>query len=447
MDPYEYGKWGFVLMLISYFATINFGIANSANILMVQNKNDLVKQKEYVASAIVSISFLILGILVVAIIYSQIEFEIFAKYEIGQLFYIICIIASLEYINRLFSNIYRVYNRLLELSIYQSSIPVLIFVSVIFFSGTTLFYALIISYLTAHILSLLFFVFRGGIPFGGKVSWKAIYTILNKGLFLFLYNASFYLILITLSFVISKYYTVIEYGLYTFSYNLGHAILMILEAFTFLIFPKLVDKLYSDDLDDVNKTLVAVRDNYVSLSHGLMYMALLFFPIVIFLFPKYEDCLAALYITSLAILLSTNSFGYNTLLIARNREKTASLISLGSLLCTVLIAVVFSSCNVPFWTVPFSMMISYYLFALFCSFASSTILKRKVSIINSMSSVMPIKMFVPFLIALLIPICGLYWLSFAPLLIFTILNRGSIGAIMQTAKSIYHNSSFIDIKK
>lgn len=445
MDPYEYGRWGFILMLISYFATINFGIANSVNVLMVQNKSDINKQKDIVASSIFSICLLVFGVFLIALIYSQFDYTLFTKYEIGLLFYVVCVIAAFEYINRLFSNIYRVNNRILELSIYQSSIPILIFVSVVLFSGYILFYALILSYLVSHLLSFSIFIFRKGIPFGGRVSKSGVLSILNKGLYLFLYNACFYLVLISVSFVISNYYSVEEYGLYTFSYNLGHAVLMILEAFAFLVFPKLLDRLYSDDLEIVNKTLCAIRDNYVCLSHGMMYLAMMFFPIFVSLFPKYRESLPALFITSSAVLLSTNSFGYNTLLIAKNKEKIASSISLFSLFCTISIAIIMAMNEVPYWAVPFAMMISYLLFALLCSYASSSLLQKKKSFMSSIESIMPIKLIVPFTFALIIPIYGSYFLSFLPFCFFVLLNTKTICNVWKTIGIVYNNSSFIDI--
>lgn len=57
------------------------------------------------------------------------------------------------------------------------------------------------------------------------------------------------------------------------------------------------------------------------MAHGCIYLALLFFPVLLHFVPKYSSTLAGLQLMALAIMLNTNSFGYGSYLMAQNKEK------------------------------------------------------------------------------------------------------------------------------
>lgn len=448
LGPYNYGIWGFCLMLLGYMRYLNFGIANSIDVLLVQSKNDESESRDYVASAIASVGILACIIVVICIIYTLFKIPLFEKYHIGKLFYILCLISLLFHINNVFGNIYRVYNRLLELSLFQSMVPICLLITVaIFYNNDHLLYFLVGAYLVSHIISFGIFILRGGIPWRGRASIEKIRILLRKGFYLFLYNSCFYLILTTTSNIVSYYYTVEEYGYYTFSYSLGHSVLSLLQAFTYVIFPKVIDKFYSSDLDSIKDVLNSLRINYVSLSHGLMYIAFAVFPLFILFFPKYQDGLYALYITALAILLSTNSFGYNTLLIAQNKEKITAIISAVALCINVIVGISLSYIGVPFYCVIFCVMTSYLVFALLCAIKARKLLGMKSTISDIVISICPLSLFVPYCVAIIIAILHLNYFSWMPFTLFVVMNKQTIIKIYETLKRIIFNPNIIDVKR
>lgn len=447
MGPFYYGIWGFFLMLLGYFGRINFGIANSTNVFLVQNKNDLGKQADYVVSAIALVGMLALIILFVAIASSFVEIPIFEKYHFGNLFYVVCFLAILEHFNILFCNIYRVKNKLLELSIYQSMTSICMLIAVIIGTSETLLYYLVASYIGAHLISLIVFVSRNGIPFCGKVTFVNIKELLAKGFFLFLYNSCFYLILTTTSNIISYYYTVEEYGMYTFSYSLGHSVLLLLEAFTFIVFPKVIDKFYSSNMEEVKNVLNTIRVNYVTLSHGLMYCAFAFFPVFIVFFPAYQSALPALYVTSLAILLYTNSFGYNTFLIARNKEITIAKVSFISLMISLFVGVFLSIMRFPFYSVVFCVMISYFVFAYLCTYYAKKIMVQSYDSKSMIGEVFPVSLFIPYVCGIIVAVMQWNTMSALPLILFLLLNMRAIKDIVATIKLVLISPKVIDIKR
>ena len=446
LGPYYYGIWGFLLMLIGYFSIINWGIGNSLNVFLVQFKSDPIKSRDYISTAFVAVGLQIVLVIGVACLYACNGFSVFDKYHVGNIFYIVCIIACLQYANSLCCNIYRVKNRLLELSIYQSAIPLSVFVCIFLSEGGDLLNYLLAAYLISHIFSFLFFLMRGEVTFNGHCSWNILKSIIGKGFFLFLYNSCFYLILTTTSFIISYFYSVEEYGMYSFSYNLGHAILLILEAFTFIIFPKLIDKFHTGSDLSIVQVLSTVRINYVVLSHGLMYVAIMLFPYLLYFFPKFNNALPALFLTSSAVLLSTNAFGYNTLLIARNKEKVVSIASVLSLFLNLILGILLASCRcLPYYCVVFSVMCSYFLFALLCGFFANKYLGRKCTIINLIKELFPISLMIPYCSVIFITFYSVPQLSFVPLLLFVLFNVSSLREIVHTFKNILINPNFINI--
>ncbi|MFL0108258.1 hypothetical protein, partial [Tenacibaculum maritimum] len=123
---------------------------------------------------------------------------------------------------------------------------------------------------------------------------------------------------------------------------MASAIILLLEATGFVIFPKMIDKLANDNLTEVKKLLSLIKEQYVTIAYGLIYMALIFFPVLLDFIPKYKDALMSLNLTALTIVLYINAFGYNTYLIANNFEKLISTVSVLILVLNLMFAILIS---------------------------------------------------------------------------------------------------------
>ena len=442
----NYGSWGFVLLLLSYCNIINWGIANSVSYFLIQNKHNETSTRYYASASYILIAIMVVILFLLFIVSLYITPTLFIKYNILDKMIYLLIIAAMQYVNTLFSNIYRVKNKLLELAIYQSSIPFCMLIAIVISPQNLLFDFLVYSYIIAHSLSLLIFIIRGQLPKFCLVPIIYIKQLFKKGFFLFLYNSCFYLIHSTTSLVISIFYSVDDYGLYSFSYSLGHSILLLLEAFTFVVFPKLIDKFYSAKKEDFSVLISIVRNNYIKLSHLLMYFALLCFPLIIFFFPQYSGALQAMYITSLSILISTNSFGYNTLLLAKNYEKLISRVSVLSLLLNVSIVILIAAIfKFPFVYAVMSMMIVYYVFSLGCIILTNRIFNLNFSAFYIFNEAFELKLLIPFIIALVLTFMQYYSLMVIPIIFFVILNYTSIKQIIYSIKRVVFKPNIIDV--
>lgn len=448
LGPNNYGRWGFIIMLISYLNLINLGIPSSVNVVIVQNKNNIDYKKEVIVSSFILNGILIIGLIVLALIYLLTGANLFYKYDIGSLFYGILFIGAFQYVNNTLMNVFRAENKLFVVALYQSAVPMTVFTIAIFAPLDKLITTLVIGYIVAHFISSIIFLIYGRNYWGGKPSFECAKYIFNKGFFLFVYNAGFYLILTTNSSLVSWRYSVGQYGIYSFSYTLGHSILLLLEAFIFIVFPKVIDKFYSGDNATINKTITAVRANYIVLSHGLMYVAFIFFPLLIKIFPRFSEQTTTLYLMMLAIILSVNAFGYNTYLIAQNKEKTCACISTCTLLINCIIG--YSLCRyivVPYYMMTISIMISYLFFAYACSWFAHKNMKKKSTLISFINSIMPLSLLCPFILTVFIVMINKPYLMLFPLFIFIIMNKRELLEIISTIKAIINKPNIVDINK
>jgi O-antigen/teichoic acid export membrane protein len=446
--PYYFGIWGFILLLINYINCINFGISNSVNILLVQNKNNVDHEKNIVANSLILIGLLSLLIIILAIYYSIFGIKAFEKYEIGNYFYIICIIGIGFHFNSLFGTIYRVKNRLFELAFFQSIVPILLFLSLFFATGKALLQLLLSMYLIAEVAALIIFIINKKIPWGGKPSIKWSLQVLSKGFYLFIYNMCFFFIIISTRTIISIFYSVEDFGYFTFSYTLANSMLLFLQALSIIIFPKIIDKLYSHNKENIKNILNILNVNYITLSYGLMFLALIGFPIFIYFIPKYQETLKELNLIAITVLLYTNSFGYRAYLMAQNQEKRLSIISLFSLCLNIALGLIIVLLfKATYEYVIIATLVSYFIYSyLLVKFARRKLGEKTIPI-YVIFDFFPLRLLIPYILAVVIIIMKLEYLIFIPFLTFLILNRIELKQIITTITTIISRPSIIDIKE
>ena len=446
MGPYYLGIWGFITLLLRYFHIIDFGIGSSVTVLLVQNKGNEKDRADYEMSSIFILGFLSLIVVLLALYYYLLGIPFFEKYELGVLFYFICIIAILQYFNDYFFKVYRVKGKMIEFTFYQSISQVLTLVAVFIAREEKLVHLLIGVYIVAHFLSFLLFLRGKGIAVNGKYRWEKAQIILRKGFFLFIYNFCFYMVIISTKTIIGAHYSVEEFGYFTFAYTLANAAILLLTAFSTLITPKLLDKFNSPDNNVIESTIRTLRINYVFLSHGLMYTAMLCFPILLYLLPNYSETLKAINLTSLATILYANSFGYMSFLMARNRERIIARNSFICFLINVTIALIIAKIlNASYDYVILATLVSYFVFAYLSVSYGKKEICQKSDFTTVMKDTFPIGILIPFSVAVVVTIINSPYLMFFPVLTFIMINIHAIREIYRQFRRILNNPSVIDI--
>jgi O-antigen/teichoic acid export membrane protein len=445
LGAYYWGIWSFVLLLINYFQVFNLGIYNAANILLVQNRNNLTRFKDTIANSLFCIGTLIVGIVLVGFIYFFFDIKIM-KYEIGNLFYYICGIAILLQINQFCMTVYRVKNRLLEVAFYQSIIPILIFLALFLETGKELIQLFVYVYLIGHIISLIIFISKKKIQWNGNISRADIVTIFVKGGYLFIYNICFYLIIISTRTIVCYYYTVDEFGYFAFCYTLANAIIVLLESFSFVVFPKIIDRFSAENKEKCWHAIDVVRVNYVAMSHGLIYVGLLAFPYLLELLPEYKSALQTLNLIALSILMYINTFGYNSLLMAQGKERKLASISFLCLTINILIAFfLVKVLYVSYGFVIIATLIAYFIYSYGCTCHGLILLEKNNSFKKVIYELFPMNLLIPYIIALIFTFLNIGYLQFIPLLVYFIMNKTNILKMSKTVKNVVVNPNMINI--
>lgn len=367
LGPSDFGVWSFVLLIVGIFNIVDFGISNSANVLLVHDKRNEQLEQVHIKSTIVVNLVLALLVCSLFVIFSNLDIPLLKKYHAEDFYFHIMVIIILYYFNKSFATIYRVKNRLLEVALFQSTVPLLLFISVIFIQSDLLDY-LVGSYIVGYVFVFIVFLIGGKISIRGKMSLEDMVCLVKKGFWLFMYNSAFYLIMYLSSTQVSLRYTVEEFGKYNFSGTLANAVVLLVDAFSFIIFPKLIDRLSGDNYPQIKDTIRMIRLNYTTLVNTLIYAALPFFYIFCMILPKYEDTGPTLCFAALALVPYAAAFGINTFLIAQNREKKLSLISICCLVFnTLLVFVMTYIIKVDYYYVYLCIAVTNILYTLFCT--------------------------------------------------------------------------------
>lgn len=451
LGPYDYGLWSFLLLLINFFNIVDFGISNSLNVLLVQYKKDPQYCQSLIKSSILIVSIICLG----AIVFISISYfagaELLKKYDSISYLPIIVIIVILAYFNKMFVAIFRTDNKLFEVALYQSLIPLLLFISVLCFNTNTISY-MVYAYLIGNAIIIVLFLKKLKLNFSTKPSLKVASSVMFKGFWLFLYNSAFYLIMYIVLLSVSEIFSVGEYGKFSFSYTLSNSIFLLIDAFGYIIFPKMVDILKSDNPEECRQSINNIRLNYTTMVYLLVFFALPLFEIFTLYVNKYNDIGSSLCLSAVALLPYSSAFGINTYLIAQNLEKKLSFISILCLLLTGLILFLFSldrSIQYDFYyLVPF---VVYFVYTLMCAALANKKLKIKKGFFSIIIQVFPFAKLIPLIVSV-ICILAAYKLSMCfllivPAIIYVILNINELRSMFRTFALIVNKPNIIDIEK
>lgn len=443
LGPYYFGKWGFILLIINFLTYLNLGIDKSLNIFLVQKKEDDLLSEKYVHNSLLITSGIILFILLLSCVFIESDIPILDKYQVSPLLLFIGIIGSLYHLNNLYGTISRVKNRLLEITFFQSVIPIFTLICLFLAEGESLFFLLIGALLLGHLTSLIFFILKSEIKFKLRLDLEILRKIIAKSIYLFAYNLIFTLILLSTRFIISSDYSIEEFGFFTLAFTLSNSILLILQTFASIALPKIIDKLSLLN-DEVSSTIEKININYTTGSYLFIFLGLVTVPVLLKFLPQYSGVNMSFNFAALAIIIITNSLGPVSFLMAQNREKYLSVISLFCLCINILLSYSISRIlNGGYEYVILSSLVSYFLFGVLCTERSKSILST--NNLNKSINFFPNRLIVPFVIAIALNIKGLYSFMFIPFGIFVLMNWSEIRDLVKTAHRIWLNPRFIDI--
>jgi O-antigen/teichoic acid export membrane protein len=446
LGPYYLGILGFISLIIQYIDQFNLGIAHSENAIISVHKNRTWYVQKVVGSSIAMFLGLSFIIVLLFVINELFNFNIGNKYGFSKYCLFVVAIGILGYLNSSISTVFRVYGKLFEIAFSQTLLPVLMLLSIVFFRGEQLLWALVICNLLSSIISFILFYSKSPVKIKPLFINRLFKYIQIKGWYLFIYNTSFYLIIISTRSFISGYYSVVEFGYFTFAYTMANVGLLLLESLSFIIYPKLLNRFASTSPNRIVSLLDMLRNGYITTSHLLIYIVIFLFPLFLYFFPQYEPSKFAFYLIALTLVLYTNSFGYSGLLIAKENERALSRLTLLCLLINLITTfILINIIRVSFSYVIMATMVSYLFFILGVVYLGRKQLNLKNNIPSLMQDVFPLQLLIPFLLSLCLiffQASNIYFII--PLAVFVCSNIKTIINLKQIGKIIM-NPRFIDI--
>lgn len=448
LGPFYLGIWGFITMIKQYIGQINFGISHSANIIASVHKNDEEYTKKILGNAF-SMLIVLSGLGVLLLINSKsIGIDADNRYFFSTYMPYVCVIVALGYFNNLLTSISRLYNRVIDIAIVTSIDTVILLCIVPFLSERNLLNALVAVDLLVSVMTFLWFIVRIPIKIKLQIEWETVKLIQKKGIYLFAYLTSFSFIMLSTRYFISNNYLVEEFGFFSFSYTLASAVLMLLTSIEFLIAPKMINRLAGPNNNgQISKLLSNIRASYISLSHFLVHLIIMLFPIFLYFFPDYQSINTVFKITALAIVLQTNTFGYSGVLAARGKEKILAVIAFSTLLFNVLMLFcLVHLLKVPFYFAIVATIFAYLLYVLLIGIYGIKEIGKHVTLQTILHDVYSVKIFLPYIISLLCVFLSLpnTWF-FIPFVIYIIMNFKDFRIIIETIKKVISNKNFLNI--
>ncbi|MDL2281598.1 oligosaccharide flippase family protein [Parabacteroides sp. OttesenSCG-928-G06] len=447
LGPFYLGVWGFANMILQYITQVNLGLPYSLNVMLSIHKNDPQRTRTLLSTSLLLYIILAVVLAVLTLIAYFSGFSLGKKFEFDNyIFYVVCI-AILTHFNSLYTNYFRVKNRLGVIIFYQSIIPLLTLLLLFCARGETLLYVLLWTMLGGHLMSFILYTWqaRSDLILPDK---EMIQPLLRKGWYLFLYNACFYMIMLSTRSVVSEYYEVEELGFFSFAFTLANIIVLLFDSFNFLIYPKTINRFsQAPTTKEVLRILNLIRENYITAIHLVMYVFIILFPYLITLFPQYETIGKCFSLIAMTVVFYSNCFVFSSLLTAFGAEKKLSLLAAFALLLNVLFAL-FISCvlKAGYAYVILSTMLAYIIYNVMLAFVSYRKLKVKMSLISLLKDNFPVRLFLPFFLCLFFVIMDFAWFySLALLCLFLVLNRKQLWNVKRVIVRIIADSSVINI--
>lgn len=447
LGPYYLGVWGFITLILQYLNQINLGIAHSVNAIIAINK-----EKEWYVHKVIGTSITMLaGLSIFAILFFVVNgvfhLNIGSKYNFSTYAPAIVAISIFAYFNTLFSNVFRVYGKVLELAINQSAFPILMLLAIFVFKGRNLLWALVGTNLLSVLIAFIIYLIRTPVKLKLLFIGRLIKQIQFKGWHLFVYNTSFYLIVISTRSFVSAYYSIEEFGYFTFAFALANAIMLLLQSFAFLIQPKILNRFSNSSKKNNISLLVKLRDTYIISSHLLVYLALVLSPLLFMILPQYKSSYEAFVLTALTVVLYSNSFGYSGLLIGKGSEKELGLISFITLIINLSIVFILTHLlKVHFSLVILGTMFTYCIYVYLITKKGRKYLGVNSKFTSTLRDALPIKLMAPYLLATTISILKLSpWFMLLPLILFLLFNFTALKSIRNQIRQLILKPEIIDI--
>ena len=381
LGPFFMGEWGFMMLVIQYLTQINFGIPYALNVQLAtyEGKNDKL-QSEYVGNSLIFtfIHSAFIGVLAFACLYTNVP--IFKKYEFYSYIFLVVSNGIIQNLDTLFINIFRIKNSLNSIIFYQAIMPVINLIACFFWKGKELLFALILSQILCYFLSFIVFLYYSPIKIKLILKISAQSVLIRTGMALLLFNASFYFIMIITRTFVSYFFSVKDLGYFSFALSFAQASFLALDTISFLIFPKLINRLKYQEGAELFKKIDYVRSNYNLIAFLVIFFTILVFPVILIILPDYVSSFKPFALISISLAVLSGNFGISTLFISGGKEFLLSRIALSAFIINFFFVWIISSKSSIYYMLCIAPLITYIVYSCLLGYYYNKVFLKQQSI-------------------------------------------------------------------
>ncbi len=322
LGPYEFGIYGFIILIIRYIRFFNPGAHYAVNVELATHNREDIKEANNIASNGLFISVLsAIFLLIIASALYFFDIPVFPKYDFSNYLILTAVISIAIILNLFFTNVYRSYSKFYQILSYlvlpQLFLLIMLFVAPEAHKITYLFY----GFLAGHLVAVFLFLIGYPLKFTFQIDYQLQKLLLKRGIALAFYNASFYFIMISSRTIVSIFYDVESLGLYSFANSVAQAAILILGVVAFIFFPKILNRLKGGQgNNETSELLQNIRRFYISASYLIVFVVVIIYTFLMLFMEQYKTSQIAFLFLILMQLMISKVFGYSHILIARGQE-------------------------------------------------------------------------------------------------------------------------------
>lgn len=327
LGPEAFGIWAFLLMIEEYINYKHLGMPFALNVEMANKFDDKEYIQAYASKCFNTYVIISLVMLLFVCAFYLSPVTIFEEYRLKDFIFILFFHSSLRNIQKLYASVFRVFNKLRLIIVSEFLFYTFPLISIFFYEGYELLFALLIAGIIALSVSILFYVIYSPLSISiFRFRNQDIITsdLLRDGILLFVINISVYLYSLSSKTYVSAFYSKEEMGFFSFAISITGASLLGIKAALWAVYPNILKKLSKIKDNERLKVFIKKVERVNSfLFINLIHLVILLMPALFWLYPEYAPSRPILLMLLVAQAFASMGLGYKSYIM--NQKKLGQL--------------------------------------------------------------------------------------------------------------------------
>lgn len=445
LGPFIFGIYSFLTLVIQYFSYSGLGINYALNTLLALKKNREELSEKIWQNSLGIILLISICVLVIGFTLHHFEVSSFSKYSYRQYNWWIIVLTILNNFNLIFVNLFRVYGKLNEISFNEGIGPILILITLVYFNDNVEVIDIIYCLVLKNLFSLIIFIFRSPIPNHVRFNIRISKILVISGIKLLIYNLSYIFIMLSAKTLVSMHYTIEDLANYSFANTLSVNLLMIAGVFSFLFYPKMINKFGTEkNSENIIYHINKFNSFYLEGINALTFISVLSLPLINTFLGDYTKVSTLFIIIIIAQLLINSSLGYSTYLIASKKEIKLIQTGIFSILIIVSFGTIVSILNLKLEILTLGVLIAALFYLYHIVYTSAKLLNSKKSAFQLIYKSFGWNKIIPLIILISSTLFDhLIFLSFIPTFVYFLLNTKKLVLVIKNSIPIIFNNNLL----